>query len=132
MSKIKSVINFTGTQGLTSANFPHNLSHVTNNPSIAIVNSINYYSPATDAGGVYLIYCNINNAFIGSFAINGGSVSSVNCTPFTTIYLENKTGFGNDILFTIYTASAGNALPVQYNSLTGFLSISIDFIEHIK
>jgi hypothetical protein len=131
MPKINNITNIVVTQGLTSASFVRSLSTVNINPDICNVSQINYLSVAGDASGVYLIYCDLIQGFIGSFTIVTGSVNAINLTPMKTLYMGNKDNFA-DVSFTLYIVSAGNAIPIQANALTGILSISLDFISYHK
>jgi hypothetical protein len=130
MADIKSIINSTVTQGLTSASFAHN-ANINNQPHECVIRSINYSGPVAEVAGTYLIRSSLTNGYIGSFAICPTATipSSVNSNPQTRIYLGNKLVTGQ-ITYTIYTVSGGT--PVQYNALVGSLSISMDFIEYLK
>jgi hypothetical protein len=132
MSDIVSIVNLVAYQGLTGASFVQKTSLTHIQPQECVIRSINYSAASTDVSGTYLIYSNLINNFIGSFsiALDGTHTSAINTSPQTRIFLGNKTNFANEISFTIYIINTGANPPTQWSTLTGDLSISMDFIQY--
>ena len=132
MSDIKSIINVTATQGLTSGSFTHTKA-INNTPDVCIIRSINYAGPINELGGMYLIRSSITGDFIGSFSITpiATVATSVNSNPQTTIMMSNKTAF-DQIEFSIWVINSGSNVLSQYTGLTGDLAIHMDFVQYKK
>lgn len=132
MPLIKNIINKIVVSGLTLGNgiVSKNFSDVIIKPDICVINQISYLSTVGDVSGLYLIKCDLTHEFIGSFSYTGGSIVSINVYPNTKMFLGNKNNLSSDVGFTIYSIAAGSDKPQPDSSLSGLLSISLDFIEY--
>lgn len=103
-------------------------------PDEVVVRQITYNGPATDDGGVFLVWCSLINDYIGSFSIaeatSNYSSISVNATPNTRIQcLPNS--INQSLQFQIHGISA-QSKPYATSVLTGQIVLNMDFISYIK
>lgn len=136
MKDIQSIKNVTVYQDLnTSTDFYQNLS-LYGDCSDCIVRSITYSGPAIAEQGCYLIWCDLVNDFIGSFAIIVNATDTtqnpINSNPQTHIHLREPLPSNSTIHFKIYNVSAGNRQAVATSTLSGDLAICLDFISYKK
>jgi hypothetical protein len=131
--EIESIKNITVYQGLTTTDFYQNVT-INNQPDECIIRSINYAGPSTDTTGVYLIWSDLINDFIGSFAVrtDGTTGQAFNLNPQIKLLLTNKQVPSN-LHFVLYTVGNGSRVVIQAGTLlSGDLSISMDFIQYKK
>ena len=137
MNKIESINNVTiFTDFSISTNFSQTVT-INNLPDQCIVRSISYSGATTDTTGVYLIWSDIINDYIGSFVLRNTVAADghvFNSTPQTVIDLHNKPMNSNSSLqFVIYRVGVGERTPVPAGtSLIGEIAISLDFIKYKK
>ena len=139
MSDIESIKNVTFYQDLgTSSDFSQ-IANINNHPDQCIIRAISYAGAKTDIYGVYLVWCDIIQDFIGSFSVSTVATASTDVTfnittsPQTTIQLKNPVNSVSQLRFVIYAVNAGNRQAVTLNgALTGDFSISMDFIAYKK
>ena len=93
------------------------------NPDECVVRSISFNGSVADTNA-YLIWCNLQNDFIGSFC--GGNITT--SSPQTTLRLNNPVP--NTLRFKLYWPSVPGSLPAAAPAMTGDLIIHLDFIKY--
>jgi hypothetical protein len=116
---------------------PNSFSQQTNlsfSPDVAIIRQITFIDsdPTTDSG-CYFIHSNLSNNFIGSFMISGDTTNDIS-THFISNPQTVLTGVHNtpsSLTFQIQMLN-GSSLTSPINTLTGVVSLQIDFIKYIE
>ena len=107
-------------------------SNLTFQPDEMVVRQITYNGPPL-LDNCYMIWSNITNDFIGSFAVNENSQNVSTCanvTPGTVIKIAPNS-VPQSLQFTLYTISSSNIPVVDTNSL-GMIIINLDFYSYKK
>ena len=107
-------------------------SNLTFQPDECVVRQITYNGPPL-LDGAYLVWCNIINDFICSFAVNENSqdVSTcVNVCPGIIIKLFPNS-VPSSLQFTLYTINS-SSIPVVNTSSLGTIIINLDFYSYKK
>lgn len=140
MSKIDFIKNITVFQdfsfGVTDFYQKFNIN---NQPDECIIRSISYVGPIApllDIPGIYMIWSDLINDYICSFAIDGKTSGSywpaiINASPQIQIHLKQPINFSNNIRFVLYKVDPGNAIN-RSTFLLGQFSMNIDFITYKK
>lgn len=136
---IKNVIVFNDLSN--STDFTFNVGPFTLNPDVCMVRSISYSGEADDIQGNYMIWSDITNDYIASFAIENKSINAadgetvpvVNLNPQSILLIKQAMMNSSERKFKIYHVAQGNKVvnPVTYQ-LFGELSITLEFITYKK
>jgi hypothetical protein len=133
--EIENIKNVTIIQDFTTAtSFLQNV-HVAFKPDECIVRAISYTGPNTDGTGVYLIWSDLINDFIGTFGVSvtvAADTHNINVFPNIRILLKNCQPFNTQMSFKLYTVVSGNTQVATSTNLAGDFTMSLDFISYKK
>jgi hypothetical protein len=139
MSKIDFIKNISIYQDFSATTDFYQKLNINNQPDECIIRSISYSGPTTDSSGGYLIWSDMINDFIGSFAVDsstyGGTKTShnVNISPQINIHFKYPINFSNNMRFVLYGVVNGNPMIITpVGGLTGEFTMNIDFITYKK
>jgi len=101
-------------------------------PDEIIVRQISYHGlPTSD--GIFMIWCNLTNNYIGSFSVSessGFTSVAANVNPNTVIQCLPNT-IATSIQFQIHSIN-GVGVPFASNNLTGAIVINLDFCKYSR
>ena len=135
MSNIENTTNvMVYTDLVTNTDFYQSI-NVLNKPDACIIRDISYSGVAADLSGIYFIWCDIANDFIGSFVVNSiaTQTNAFSSSPQSHITFGSPLTNVSQVHFTIFYVSSGtkNVLPCGV-FLAGKLSINMDFVKYKK
>jgi len=151
MSNIKAIKNLTIYQDFSHSNEIIVNPRILVQPDVCIIRSISYCGLYSNMPGVFMIWSDLNNDFIGSFAYQNRQelpdppapappidqlYSAVNVSPQTMIHITQLINSNSQIKFKIFYVGNGeqkieplNAEPLV-GQLTGEFSMTMDFITY--
>ena len=129
MPNIKAIKNLTVYQDLDTNTEIEVNPRIFVQPDVCVVRCISYSAIQGDLTGNYLVWSDLTQDFIGTFALN--TIEHINVYPQTMFTVLNPINTNSNIKFKIYSVENGNqqAAPIS-NELTGKISIQMDFITY--
>lgn len=131
---IKNVVVFNDLS--TTTDFTFNIGPLSMNPDICIVRSISYAGQKNDVEGTFLIWSDIANDYIGSFATNkmdsDEQTTCINLSPQTVILTKQPIMNNTDRSFKIHQVDVGNKQIEADAQLYGDFSITLEFVTYKK
>jgi hypothetical protein len=136
MPEIKSIKNITITQDFSATIDFYIKPYLLETPDECVIRGISYEGPTTDTSGIYLVWCDLINDFICSFAVDASTIGgtklthNINVCPQSRIII-NTSSIYSQIHLKIFSLDVGNVY-IPCTTLTGEFALTLEFVKYKK